>query len=195
MARRRKPGRPKGSKNKRKVGRPRVKARTSAKKAKRKVKAKGGGGTAAQKRNLKKARAVLAANRAGKKPRKKISTKQAAHLRKARAIRELKNMPATLRMYEPWSIPSIKSFRVPPARTRRMNPHVVALYAKAAANMGRPPVPRKKSGKKPSLAKQVMNAVFGNREKESGRVISFEGGGRPNPGRHRSRSGYIPGYD
>jgi len=97
MARRRKPGRPKGSKNKK-----RSKSRTKRK------------ATPAQLRNLKKARAVRAKNlkkagkksskksskKAGKKPGRKSATyhKRVENLKKARAARELKNMPKTQRM-------------------------------------------------------------------------------------------------
>jgi hypothetical protein len=89
MARRRKPGRPKGSKNKK-----RSKSRTKRK------------ATPAQLRNLKKARAVRAKNlkktskKAGKKRGRKSATyhKRVENLKKARAARELKNMPKTQRM-------------------------------------------------------------------------------------------------
>ena len=126
MARKRKPGRPKGSKNKRK--------RKSSKKnwihaggalhkpvkkrKKRKTKA-----TAAQLKNLKKARAALKKARSGKTRkktgRKKATKKQLAALKLARAARELKNMPkttrfarsdemaATVRAPHPTSMPSI----------------------------------------------------------------------------------------
>jgi hypothetical protein len=122
MARRRKPGRPKSSKNK-----------------KRSKSRKKGKATPAQLRNLKKARAVRAKNlkkagkkkrktktawyesdsataailrnmpgvrvgtkkkKAGKKPGRKSATyhKRVENLKKARAARELKNMPKTKRM-------------------------------------------------------------------------------------------------
>jgi hypothetical protein len=91
MARRRKPGRPKGSKNKKR----------SKTKARRKSKA-----TPAQLRNLKKARAARAKNlkKASKKTVKKRGRKSATYhkrvenLKKARAAREMKRLPKTRRM-------------------------------------------------------------------------------------------------
>ncbi len=89
MARKRKPGRPKGSKNKKKS-----KARRSTK---RKSKA-----TPAQLRALKKAWA--ARRKMGKKSRKKgkrkskATAKQIANLAYARAVRADRRMPKTMRM-------------------------------------------------------------------------------------------------
>lgn len=90
MARKRKPGRPKGSKNKKKS-----KAKRSTK---RKSKA-----TPAQLRALKKAWA--ARRKSGKKTRKKAgkrkskaTAKQLANLAYARAVRADKKMPKTMRM-------------------------------------------------------------------------------------------------
>jgi len=89
MPRRRKPGRPKGSKNKKKRS------------SKRRSKA-----TAAQLRNLKKARAALQKKRGKKsgksskgkrKGKRKATAKQLANLKLARAARELKRMPKTVR--------------------------------------------------------------------------------------------------
>lgn len=96
MARRRKPGRPKGSKNKRKVGRPRTKARASGRKKTAKKRSKA---TPAQLRALKKARAARAANlKPAKRKKKKATAAQLSNMKKARIARELKNMPKTTRM-------------------------------------------------------------------------------------------------
>lgn len=123
MARRRKPGRPKGSKNKKR-------------KTTRKRKA-----TPAQLRNLKKARAVRAKNlkKAGKKAGKKRGRKSATYhkrvenLKKARAARELKNMPKTRRLKrnalaQLYHDVMAETVRAPLAR--HPNPHVAELYSK-----------------------------------------------------------------
>lgn len=84
MARRRKPGRPKGSKNKRRKS----------------TKRRRGKATSVQLKNLKKARAALKKKRSGKKAgkrRKRATAKQLAALKLARAARELKRMPKTTR--------------------------------------------------------------------------------------------------
>lgn len=129
MARRRKPGRPKGSKNKK-----RSKAKTKSKSGRRKRKA-----TPAQMRALKKAWAARrkqgkAAKKTAKKTGKKMTAKRRAqlaeNLKKARAARELKNMPKTRRMALKQLEADLMAETVRAPMARHPNPHVAALYSK-----------------------------------------------------------------
>lgn len=103
MARKRKVGRPKGSKNKKKTGRKSA-ARSSKAKSKKAKSRKRGKATPKQLAALKKAwtarklQLKKAKKKAGKK-KGKATAKQLAALKLARAARELKNMPKTLRMH------------------------------------------------------------------------------------------------